>query len=187
MSGAIPLAANPSVLRKVSRLEQRRTAGARLIARTALLVSICAGGITVAAASAVSAAKPRSAVPPSPAKPTVPEARRRASWLSNATPEARERLSEERKRLSAATATGTDPTAIIGFYQLAYGHSAYTHGLSTNAGSAVARPPLTPNWVFQFSMPYVWADLNRPQASFRANGTSDMELRTGGRLVDLGH
>jgi hypothetical protein len=143
-----------------------------------------AGVFTVAAASAIPAAKPLETVAQTPAKPAAPKARHRASLLSAATPEERERLTEERKRLSAAAATGTDPTAIIGFYQLAYGHSAYTHGLSTNVGSAVVRLPLTPNWVFQLSMPYVWADLNRPQASFRANGTSDMLLRTGGRLYD---
>lgn len=160
-------------------------------ARTALLVMVCAvpalgiGMVPVATASELPAAKPREAAVLTAAKPPAPKARRRATMLSVATPEERERLTEERKRLSAAgAATGTDPTAIIGFYQLAYGHSAYTHGLSTNVGSAVVRLPLTPNWVFQLSMPYVWADLNRPQASFSANGTSNLALRTGGRLFD---
>lgn len=41
---------------------------------------------------------------------------------------------------AAAATTSTDPTAIIGFYQLAYGHSAFSFGLSTNTGSAVVRP-----------------------------------------------
>lgn len=92
-------------------------------------------------------------------------------------------LDEERKRISAAAAAaGTDPTAIIGYYQLGYGHNAFTHGLRTESATAVVRLPLTPNWLFQVTLPYVWADLNRPRGGFTLNGTSDLVVRTGGRL-----
>lgn len=48
--------------------------------------------------------------------------RRLLPSLMGATPEEQARLTEERKRLSAtAAANGTDPTAIVGYNQLAFG------------------------------------------------------------------
>lgn len=92
------------------------------------------------------------------------------------------RLSEERRRISAeAAAAGTDPTAIVGYYQFSYGHSAFAGGLRTDSATPVVRLPLTPNWFVQVTLPYVWADLNRPRG-FSVDGTSDLDLRTGGRL-----
>lgn len=127
-----------------------------------------------------------------PAKPSVPTAAseavttaRRArlpSLTASATPEQRVRLAEERKRIAAgAAAAGTDPTAIVGFHQLNYGHNAFTNGLRTDAATAVVRLPLIPNWQFQITLPYVWADLDRTKG-FSVGGTSDLVLRTGGRL-----
>ena len=98
------------------------------------------------------------------------------------TPEERARLAEERKRLSAdAKRFGTDPTAIVGFYQLSYGHNAFTNNLTIESAVATIRLPVTPNFVFQVNMPYVWTDLNQPRGS-TMNGTSDMNVRAGGRI-----
>ena len=109
-----------------------------------------------------------------------PLRRRLESWLHGATPEESARLDEERKRLSAAAAAfGTDPTAIIGYYQLAYGHNAFTNNLSIESATATARLPITPNFLLQVNIPYVWTDLNQPRGS-TMNGTSDMTIRAGG-------
>ena len=104
------------------------------------------------------------------------------SRFYGATPEERARLEEERRRLSAAAAGfGTDPTAIIGYYQLEYGHSTFTNNLRLDTLTATVRVPITPNWGFMVNMPYAWADLNQPRG-FTKDGTSDMTFRTGGRL-----
>src|SRR5881409_3128800 len=71
-----------------------------------------------------------------------PKRRPLRELLYGATPEERERLAEERKRLSAtAAAFGTDPTAIIGYYQLTYGHSAFTNNLRLESATAVVQVP----------------------------------------------
>jgi len=102
--------------------------------------------------------------------------------IHGATPEERARLEEERKRLSAeAAAFGVDPTAIIGYYQFLYGHSVLTNGLRIDSVAATVRLPLTPNWGFQVTMPYAWADLNK-SSTFPLRGGGDMTTRTGGRI-----
>src|SRR5215831_17974349 len=104
------------------------------------------------------------------------------SFLFGATPEEREWLAAERKRLSAAAAAfGTDPTAIIGFYQLSYGYTAFTNNLRVDTATAVVSLPVTPNFLFQVTVPYVWADRSGPEG-FTTNGVGDMTVRTGGRL-----
>src|SRR5262249_38433510 len=117
----------------------------------------------------------------SPEKPAPPEDRRLFSGLQGATLEERARLTEERKRLSeAASAFGTDPTAIIGYYQLTYGHSEFTLGPRFDTTTAVIRLPVTPNFGVQATVPYVWADQQRP--GFPTNGISDTVIRVGGRV-----
>jgi hypothetical protein len=107
---------------------------------------------------------------------------RMESRFYGATPEERARLEEERKRLSAAAAKfGTDPTAIVGYYQLEYGRSTFTNNLVTNSATAEARLPITPNFIMRVTMPYVWADLNQPRG-FTTNGASDLLVRFGGRV-----
>ncbi len=102
--------------------------------------------------------------------------------LLGATPEERERLEAERKRLSAAAAAfGTDPTAIIGFYQFTYTRVAFTNSLRLDSGTASVQVPITPNWFVRAALPYVWADPNRPRGS-TTDGTSDTVVRMGGRL-----
>jgi hypothetical protein len=97
-------------------------------------------------------------------------------------PEERARLAEKRKRLSAeAKAFGTDPSAIVGYYELDYGHSTFTNNLRLDTATAIVALPLTPNWLFRVSMPYAWADLNQP-GGFTTNGAGDMSIRTGGRI-----
>jgi len=108
--------------------------------------------------------------------------RRLEALMVGATPEERARLEEERKRLSAAAAGfGTDPTAIVGYYQLVYGHSTFTNNLRTDNATATVQLPITPNWLFRVNMPYIWADLDQPRG-FTKDGTGDMTIRTGGRL-----
>jgi len=108
--------------------------------------------------------------------------RRRLEERLGSTPEERASLAEERKRLSAAAKRfGTDPTAIVGFYQLAYGHNTFTNNLTIESAVATIRLPVTPNFVFQVNMPYLWTDLNQPKGS-TMNGTSDLNIRTGGRV-----
>ena len=111
-----------------------------------------------------------------------PLRRRLEERLHGATPEEAARLDAERKRLSAAAARfGTDPTAIVGYYQLAYGHNTFTNNLRIDSAVATVRLPVTPNFLFQVNMPYVWTDLNQPRGS-TMNGTSDLNIRTGGRI-----
>jgi hypothetical protein len=108
--------------------------------------------------------------------------RRRRIPLLGATPEERTRLEEERKRLSAeAKAFATDPTAINGYYELSYTHNTFTNNLRTDTATAEVRVPITPNWLVRMTLPYVWADLNQPRG-FTTNGTSDLLVRTAGRL-----
>lgn len=115
-------------------------------------------------------------------RPPDREPRLLESRFMGATPEERARLAEERKRISAAAAAfGTDPTAIVGYYQAGYGHSEFTNGLRLDTATVVARLPLTPNWLLQVTMPYAWADLNRSRG-FTTDGTGDMVVRMGGRL-----
>ena len=107
--------------------------------------------------------------------------RRLESLIRGATPEERAHLSEERKRLSeAASAFGTDPTAIIGYYQLTYGHSEFTLGQRLDTATGVIRLPVTPNFGVQVTVPYVWADQQRQ--GFPTNGISDTVVRVGGRV-----
>ena len=109
------------------------------------------------------------------------ERSRLESLMQGTTPEERARLTEERKRLSeAASAFGTDPTAIIGYYQLTYGHSEFTQGLRLDTATAVIRLPVTPNLGVQATVPYVWADQQRQ--GFPTNGISDTVVRVGGRV-----
>ncbi|HJR77443.1 MAG TPA: hypothetical protein VJ805_10730 [Nitrospiraceae bacterium] len=104
------------------------------------------------------------------------------SLLLPATAEERERLAAERERISAAAAAfGTDPTAIIGFYQLSYGYTTFTNNLRVDAATAVVSLPVTSNFLFQVTMPYIWADRNGPEG-VTTNGVGDMTVRTGGRL-----
>ena len=102
--------------------------------------------------------------------------------ILGATPEERARLEEERKRLSAAAAAfGTDPTAVIGYYQASYGHNVLTNNLRLDVATASVRVPITPNWLLQVNMPYAWADLDQSNR-FPIRGAGDMTMRTGGRL-----
>ncbi len=118
-------------------------------------------------------------------KPREPQGKvlgRLESRFYGATPEEHARLEAERTRLSAAAAGfGTDPTAIVGFYQLNYGHTAFTNNLRVDSATATVRLPITPNLLFTVNMPYAWADLN-DSSKFPLRGASDMTTRTGGRV-----
>ena len=152
----------------------------RLFTVLAALWIVCSVADSARAAEEAPHEKPAAESEEKPAE--GPLRRRLESRLLGATPEERERLAAERKRLSAEAASfGTDPTAIVGYYQLGYGHNAFTNGLRTEVATAVVRVPVTPNYLFQVTMPYWWADPNQPRGS-TLNGTSDMTVRTGGRL-----
>src|SRR2546426_666240 len=149
--------------------------------RLGLLVILA---ITLAPVASWSAdeASPKGPPSESASEPQESERRPLRELLYGATPEERARLEEERKRLwAAAKAFGTDPTAIVGYYELTYGHSAFTNNLRLDTATAEARLPITPNWLVRVTMPYVWADLNGPRG-FTTNGTSDLLVRMGGRL-----
>lgn len=153
-----------------------------LLIAPGILCLMCSGPGSVSLAAEKPGERSDGPVAETPEQPAEGALGRLESRLLGATPEERARLAEERKRISAAAAAfGTDPTAIIGYYQLVYGHSAFTSGLRLDTATAVIRLPLTPNWFFQVTMPYVWADPNRPRGS-TVDGTSDMTVRTGGRL-----
>ena len=116
---------------------------------------------------------------PSPIQPPLP---RLESRLLGATPEERDRLKEERKRLSAVAADiGEDPTAIIGYYQLAYGHNVLTNNVRSDTATVTIRVPVTPNWGVQVNVPYSWVNLN-PSNGFSLRGGGDITTRMGGRL-----
>jgi len=150
------------------------------------VVGFGAGSLSTAAEKSDGPADaPAAETPEKPEKQPGPierAIRRLEVRMVGATPEERARLDEERKRLQAAAATfGTDPTAIIGYYQLVYGHTAFMKNLNLDQATATVRLPITPNWVLMVNMPYSWADLNQP-GGFTTNGTSDMTIRTGGRI-----
>src|SRR3989442_10627001 len=148
--------------------------------RLGLLVILA---ITLAPVASWSAdeASPKGPPSESASEPQESERRPLRELLYGATPEERERLAEERKRLSAAAAAfGTDPTAIIGYYQLTYGHSAFTNNLRLESATAVVQVPLTPNWFGRATLPYLRADWNWPRGP-TAHGTSDrLGRRPGG-------
>ena len=152
----------------------------RLFTVLAALWIVCSVADSARAAEEVPHEKPAAESEEKPAE--GPLRRRLESRLLGATPEERARLAEERKRLSeTAAAFGTDPTAIIGYYQLGYGHNAFTSNLRTETVTAVVQVPITPNWFVRATMPYVWADPNQPRGS-TTNGTSDTTVRMAGRL-----
>ena len=144
---------------------------------------LCTGSLSIAAEkSSGPANEPVVESPEKQQEPAEGPLRRRLESRLGSTPEERARLDEERKRLSsAAKRFGTDPTAIVGYHQLAYGHNTFTNNLRLDNATATIRVPITPNLLFQVNMPYSWADLNQPRG-FTTNGTSDMTIRTGGRI-----
>jgi len=147
------------------------------------MVSFTTGSFSIAAEnSGALSGQSDSAAPEKPQEPAKGPLGRIEARFYGATPEEHARLEEERKRLSAAASRfGTDPTAINGYYELTYGHSAFTNNLRVDTATAEARLPITPNWVVRVTMPYVFADLNQPRG-FTTNGASDLLVRTGGRL-----
>ena len=141
-------------------------------------VALTPGGVAWPAEKA----SPKDTPQESSSQPSGGERRPLKELIYGATPEERARLEAERKRLSAAAAAfGTDPTAIIGYYQLTYGHSTFTNNLRLDTATAEVRLPITPNWLLRVTLPYVWADLNQPRG-FTTDGTSDTVVRTGGRV-----
>ena len=115
-------------------------------------------------------------------EPPEGEGRPLRELLYGATPEEQARLAEERRRISETAASfGTDPTAIIGFYQAGYAKFAFTNGARLDTATVVIQLPVTPNFLFQVTMPYGWLDSNQPKGS-TVNGTSDMSVRMGARL-----
>jgi hypothetical protein len=160
--------------------------GGLLIALAVLwAVGITAGSVAIAAQGPAREPPDEPVAEPSKEKPQKPPESKRRRLMSpvlSATPEERARLAEERKRISeAAAAIGTDPTAIVGFYQAGYGHTEFTQGLRLDTATAVVRLPVTPNWLLQVTVPYAWADLNRAPG-FPTNGISDTVVRTGWRV-----
>lgn len=158
----------------------------KILVMIGLLWIVCSGTSTLSIAAEITVGpadepvEAQSEKPPEPAEGLLP--RRLESRLHGDTPEERARLAAEGKRLSDSAASfGVDPTAMIGFYQLLYGHNAFTNNLHSDAVTATARVPITPNWIFQASVPYLWTDPNQPKGS-TMNGVSDVTTRTGGRV-----
>jgi len=158
-------------------------AGFLFIALVTLSLAVAEGDTTPAAAAASESSEETK--PDAESK----EGKRRPlqTLLQGATPEEHERLQAERTRLSAtAKSFGTDPTAIVGWYQLNYGHSTRTadrvRNLRIDSATADVRVPITPNFLVRASIPYLWANLDQQPGGFTTNGASDMNLRFGGRL-----
>jgi hypothetical protein len=136
--------------------------------------------VVLAVTLAPAAAWPADEAPPNEPFKSPPE--QLQELLYGATPEERARMAEEQKRLSAAAASfGTDPTAIVGYYELTYGKIAYTNNFSLDHVTAIVQLPITSNWFFRATMPYVWADPNQ-QGEPTTNGAGDLTIRMAGRL-----
>jgi hypothetical protein len=88
------------------------------------------------------------------------------------TPESRRRLQDQ------AAQNGTDPTAVVGFYQLAYEHHDFEQGHRDHLVLATISLAITPSWVLRATLPYVWDSPNQPGAS-NENGVSDLTIRMG--------
>jgi hypothetical protein len=159
----------------------------RILVMIGLLWIICSGTgtLSIAAEKTVGPPDGKPVEAPSEQPPELAEGplrRRLETRLHGSTPEEQARLNAERQRLSGQAASfGVDPTAIVGFYQLLYGHNAFTNNLRSDSAAPTVRLPITPNWLFQVTMPYVWADLNQSNA-FPLRGAGDMTTRTGGRV-----
>lgn len=147
-----------------------------------ILCIVCSGTGFVSTAAEKSGGQADEPVSQPPEEPAEGPLRRLESELLGATPEERARLAEERVRLSAAAAAfGTDPTAIIGYYQLTYGHNVFTNNLRLDTATATTRVPITPNLLLLVTMPYLWANLNA-RRGVATNGAGDMTTRIGGRI-----
>ena len=142
-----------------------------------------AGSVAIAAdKSQPPADQPASSSSEKKAEPSRRPLQRMEERFLGATPEERARLEAERERLSAAAAAfGTDPTAVVGFYQATYGHTVLTNNLRLDVATATIRVPVTPNWLVQVNMPYAWADVDQSRA-FPLKGGVDMTMRTGSRI-----
>ena len=89
-----------------------------------------------------------------------------------------------RKRLQEiAAAFGTDPTAIVSYYEFHYEHDHLPAGARTDNAVAIASLALTPSWLLRVTMPYMWDVPNQPDTS-NTKGAGDMEVRVGARVYN---
>jgi len=96
-------------------------------------------------------------------------------------------MAESKKELQAiAAAFGTDPTAIVGYYEFHYEHDDLSGGERTENLVAIASLALTQSWLLQLTLPYEWDFPNQPGTSNK-NGASDMVVRTGWRVYTTPH
>lgn len=94
---------------------------------------------------------------------------------------------EAKKRpQTMAAGFGTDPTAIVGYYEFHYEHDNLTGGERTEYLVAIALLALTPSWLLQLTMPYEWDFPDQSGDSIK-NGTSDLVVRTGWRVYVSPH
>ena len=90
---------------------------------------------------------------------------------------------ERRKQLlDILTAeNGTNPTAIVGRFQLANTYSNSPTGAKENDTTFRIDLPMTPTWLLRADVPVSWEDPNKPGTS-NAFGLSDLLIRTGWRV-----
>lgn len=157
----------------------------RVSAFMIVLVQACVLGIGIDSSSIAAEESPQPTDKPASASSgQEPESTQRPlkRFVLGATPEERARLDAERRRLSGEAASfGVDPTAIVGFYQFLYGHSSLSSGVRVDTATPSVRVPITPNLLFQVTMPYAWADKNQSNV-FPLRGAGDMTTRMGGRI-----
>jgi hypothetical protein len=110
-----------------------------------------------------------------PAEPPPEPGRPRLLTPMPATPESRRELQ------ALAAENGTDPTAVVGFYQLQYEHDSFSNGRRDNLVAATVSLAITPSWALRATLPYVWDQPNQPGTS-NAKGVSDLTIRMGWRI-----
>lgn len=114
-------------------------------------------------------------------KPTEPEAEQRSQLPKTAAEALRDR---QKGLLDILTAeNGTNPTAIVGRFQLSNSYVNSRGGAQSDDTVLRVDIPLTPSWVFRADVPVSWEDPHEPGVS-SAFGLSDLFLRTGWRVYE---
>ena len=92
---------------------------------------------------------------------------------------------EEAQQLSKiAAAQGTDPTAIVGRFELSSQYTVFPGNGRTTSLVTRVDLALRSNWLLRVDVPQVWAEPNRKGVPDQS-GLSDLFVRTGGRLYSV--
>lgn len=156
---------------------------------TALSLLLCSaalpGALAPACGQEAPASEPEAAAPIETEDPaTEPDEETRKRRLFERLPPGQltPEQQEDAERLSKiAAAQGTDPTAIVGRFQLSNRYLALHDGSRVNALVGRVDLALRSNWLLRVDVPQLWSYPNL-QGAPNQSGFSDLFVRTGGRV-----